>query len=74
MVTPPAVTPPVEVVTTELILNGGFEAATTNWTFTGDGARLTAPTACVKTGTAFGALVSGSKGLATISQTINVPA
>jgi hypothetical protein len=67
------VTPPPGVETTELILDGGFEAATNNWTFVGDGIRSKSST-CVKTGAFSGALVAGSRGFATISQTINVSA
>lgn len=66
------VTPPAEVVTTELILNGGFEAATNNWAFVADSFRSKS-SRCVKTGAFSGALVAGSKGFATLSQAINVP-
>ena len=66
------VTPPAEVVTTELILNGGFEADSNNWTFAADSFRSKS-SRCVKTGAFSSALVAGSKGFATISQAINVP-
>ena len=68
------VTPPAEVVTTELILNGGFEANTSNGTFTGDGRRNLSPVACRKTGTYFGSISKEKSSVGTAAQTINVPA
>lgn len=67
------VTPPVDAVTTELILNGGFEASTTDWTFTGDARRSTFPTACAKNGAAYGRIEKIKAFSNGLSQTFNVP-
>lgn len=67
------VTPPAEVVTTELILNGGFEAESNNWTFTGAGKRATSPATCKRTGSAYGSLSSATTSVQKAAQSINVP-
>jgi hypothetical protein len=69
---PPPPPPPPEQVTTQLILNGGFEVENTNWTFEGGAVRVVS--ADKKTGTAFAALGKASTGSLKVSQLINVPA
>ena len=68
------ITPPAEVVTTELILNGSFESQKADWIVKGSAFTATVPDVCVKTGKNFLVLRATSESAESFSQTINVPA
>lgn len=65
--------PPVEIVTTELMLGGGSKAKATNWTFTGN-IRSSTPATCITTGTPHTSMTSAKTATKKYVESINVPA
>lgn len=66
-------TPPVQVVTTELILGGSSKARATNWTFTGN-MHASTPAVCVRTGASYGSVTSAKTATKKFLQAISIPA
>lgn len=70
---PQKAVPPVEVVTTELMLGGVSNARATNWTFTGN-MRSPTPATCITTGTPHTSMTSAKTATKKYVESIDIPA